>query len=90
MMLIKYFSYKLLNLYKVNNININNQVTNSIIFILISLLVFALTGIIYHIVLYIQSIGSGMGIYNGLLFDTLISTNLIPLDIHFEKLKLII
>ena len=43
-----------------------NQVTNSLYHLRISLLIFALTGVLSFNSLYIQSIGSGMGIYSGL------------------------
>jgi NADH-ubiquinone oxidoreductase chain 2 len=43
-----------------------NQVTNSLYHLRISLLIFALTGVLSLNSLYIQSIGSGMGIYSGL------------------------
>jgi NADH-ubiquinone oxidoreductase chain 2 len=42
------------------------HVINSYLFIRIGFLIFALTGIITLNSLFIQSIGSGMGIYSGL------------------------
>ena len=42
------------------------HVINSYLFIRIGFLIFALTGIISFNSLFIQSIGSGMGIYSGL------------------------
>ena len=50
-----------------------NHFTQSFFLLKIGLLIFALTGALSFNALYIQSIGSGMGIYSGLFQVTVIS-----------------
>jgi NADH-ubiquinone oxidoreductase chain 2 len=57
-----------------------HQVTQSFFFLRIGLLIFALTGALSFNALYIQSIGSGMGIYSGL-FQVTVITQFIDLFI---------
>jgi NADH-ubiquinone oxidoreductase chain 2 len=50
-----------------------NHFTQSFFLLKLGLLIFALTGALSFNALYIQSIGSGMGIYSGLFQITVIS-----------------